>query len=173
MADCGQFQPYLERRDATLHDPVMKQHLPRLAARAIIVHERKLLLVNAYPASRSSDLWCAPGGGIETGKSLPDNLKREVYEETGLQVLVGNPALVNEFHDPKSGFHQVEIFFRCTIISGTLDPEWHDPEGIVTKRRFFTRDALQDIRLKPDSLPEIAFSPDHACIYDALEEIVG
>ena len=58
---------------------------------------------------------CAPGGGAEVGSSLPQNLIREVYEETGLHVEVGAPALVNEFHDPKSGYHQVEVFFRCTL----------------------------------------------------------
>ena len=77
-------------------------------------------MVNAYGGGRS-DLWCAPGGGAHAGASLPDNLQREVHEETGLTIAVGAPALVNEFHDPKSGFHQVEVFFRCTITRGELD----------------------------------------------------
>ena len=55
----------------------------------------------------------------------------------GLRVEVGAPALVNEFHDPKSGFHQVEMFFRCTIGSGMLDAGWKDPEGVVNRRQFF------------------------------------
>ena len=77
----------------------MKHRSPRLAARALILHEDRLLLVNAYPAGRS-DLWCAPGGGVEAGASLHENLIREVHEETGLTIAVGPPALVNEFHDP-------------------------------------------------------------------------
>ena len=56
---------------------------PRVAVRGIILHENRLLLVNAYPGDES-DLWCAPGGGAEPGQSLPDNLVREVAEETGL-----------------------------------------------------------------------------------------
>ena len=92
----------------------MKTRSPRLAARAILVHEGRLLLVNAYPGGRS-DLWCAPGGGVEPGMSLPDNLCREVAEECGLRIDVGPLALVNEFHDPKSGFHQVDLFFRATL----------------------------------------------------------
>lgn len=149
----------------------MKTRSPRLATRAILLHEGRLLLVNAYPGGRS-DLWCAPGGGAEPGKSLPDNLKREVHEETGLTIDVGPLALVNEFHDPKSGFHQVDLFFRATITAGRIDPAWTDPEGVVTRRRFFAPDELALIRLKPDSLPRVAFAPTAAAHYDPLEVIV-
>ena len=66
----------------------MATRTPRLAARALILHQDRLLLVNAFPGGKS-DLWCAPGGGVESGSSLPDNLAREVYEECGLRVAVG------------------------------------------------------------------------------------
>ncbi|MEL7259529.1 MAG: NUDIX hydrolase [Pseudomonadota bacterium] len=142
----------------------------RLATRAVIVHDDRLLLVNAYPDGQS-DLWCAPGGGAEPGASLPDNLTREVHEETGLRIKVGPPCLINEFHDPKRGFHQVDLFFRCQIIEGTLTQDWNDPENVVTERRFFTKEDLAFIRLKPDSLPDVAFNRGFG--YDPLEKIVG
>lgn len=149
----------------------MSRRTPRLAARALILHEDQVLLVNAYPGGRS-DLWCAPGGGVESGASLPENLAREVREETGLTIAVGDPALVNEFHDPRSGFHQVDLFFRCTIIAGQIDPSWRDPEGVVTERRFFSRADLASgkVRFKPDSLPRAAWGT--GCLYDPLEPIV-
>jgi 8-oxo-dGTP pyrophosphatase MutT (NUDIX family) len=84
----------------------------RVATRALILRDQRLLLVNAYPDGQS-DLWCAPGGGAEPHASLPENLAREVYEETGLRITVGAPALVNEFHAPERDFHQVDIYFRC------------------------------------------------------------
>lgn len=149
----------------------MKARIPRLATRAIILHEARLLLVNAFRTG-ISDLWCAPGGGVEAGRSLPDNLAREVHEETGLGIAVGSVALINEFHDPQTQFHQVEIFFRCTITSGQIDPRWKDPEKVVTSRRFFAQDELTHIRLKPDSLASIAFVPDAPARYDPLEFIV-
>ncbi|MBC7477290.1 MAG: NUDIX domain-containing protein [Pseudorhodobacter sp.] len=144
---------------------------PRLAARALILHEDRLLLVNAYAGGRS-DLWCAPGGGVESGASLHDNLIREVHEETGLTVAVGNPALVNEFHDPATGFHQVDLFFHCTIVSGQLEPNWRDPERVVTERRFFARSDLQlgKIRFKPDSLAQVAWG--EGLSYDPLERLI-
>ncbi|MBK1635266.1 NUDIX hydrolase [Rhodovulum adriaticum] len=148
----------------------MNADRPRLAVRALILQENRLLLVNAFPGG-VSDLWCAPGGGVEPGRSLPENLMREVHEETGLTVDVGAPCLVNEFHDPTRPFHQVDVYFRCTLRAGRLDPHWADPAGVVTERRFFTRDQMAAIRFKPDSLPRAAWDGD-AVIYDPLEPLV-
>jgi ADP-ribose pyrophosphatase YjhB (NUDIX family) len=135
----------------------------------VILHEDRLLLVNAY-RDPAATLWCAPGGGVEAGASLPDNLAREVHEETGLTVRVGTPCLVNEFHDPDQGFHQVEVFFRCTITDGRLTEGWADPEGIVTRRRFFTQEEVRGLRLKPDSLVHVAWARGFG--YDPLELIL-
>lgn len=150
----------------------MARFKTRLAARALILHEDRLLLVNAYPDARLG-LWCAPGGGCEAGQSLPENLAREVMEETGLTVNVGPPVLVNEFHDPETGFHQVDLFFRCSVAAGDIDDRWTDPEGVVTDRRFFSRTELAagHVRFKPDSLPDAAWGSE-AALYDPLEVIL-
>lgn len=142
---------------------------PRLAVRALILLDDRLLLVNAYPGGQS-DLWCAPGGGVERGTSLPENLLREIHEETGLTVAVGAPALVNEFHDPATGFHQVEVFFRCTVTAGRINPTWQDPAGVVTDRRFFSRADMAGIRFKPGLLADAAWGT--GLMYDPLEVIV-
>ncbi len=150
----------------------MAPKLPRIAVRAVIVENGRLLLVNAWPNGRSR-LLCAPGGGVERGNSLPDNLAREVFEETGLRITVGQPCLVNEFHDPASGFHQVEVFFRCRIRGKLgIDPTWQDLENIVTEHVWATRAMLQNLLVKPDALELVAFDPGRAPSYDPLETIV-
>lgn len=160
----------------------MSARMPRLAVRALILdpHDR-VLLVNAWPqkdaqVSGLGGLWCAPGGGVEAGESLPDCLRREVLEECGLVIEVGAPALINEFHDPARGFHQVEIFFRCRpdltagAALGAAMADWQDPAGIVTRRQFFTSGQMRKIRFKPDSLPAAVWGT--GVIYDPLEQIL-
>lgn len=146
----------------------MKPRSPRLSARALILSGDRLLVVNAWPGG-VSDLWCAPGGGVHSGTSLPENLAREVEEETGLRVAVDQPCLVNEFHDPASGFHQVDIYFRARAL-GPMPDTWSDPAGVVTERRFVTRDELAGLRHKPDSLAAAAWGT--GILYDPLEVIV-
>lgn len=56
---------------------------------AIVVHDDELLMVK-----RGNDpgkgLWSLPGGRVEPGEYLADALRREVAEETGLDVTVGD-----------------------------------------------------------------------------------
>jgi ADP-ribose pyrophosphatase YjhB (NUDIX family) len=143
---------------------------PRTAVRAIILDQGRLLLVNAY-AGRT-DLWCAPGGGVEAHASLPDNLIREVHEETGLSITVGAPCLMNEFHDPERDFHQIDIYFHAAIAHGAVNPDWADPEGIVTHSRWVTKDEAQVLRIKPDALIHAAWGDGEAIHYDPLEPII-
>lgn len=142
----------------------------RLAVRAVILIDGKLLLVNAYPGAQS-DLWCAPGGGVERGTGLPENLVREVQEETGLTVTVGAPCLVNEFHDPARPFHQVDIYFHATVQQGRLSADWIDPMGVVNRWQLVTRAQMAGLRVKPDTLADVAFGTG-GLIYDPLELIV-
>ena len=96
----------------------------RLAVRAVILHEGRLLLVNAYPGA-AGDLWCAPGGGVEQGASLPENLAREVHEETGLAVATAGLADVNAITGKRDGtpFHGVRIVYHTRQLGGALRNE--------------------------------------------------
>lgn len=143
---------------------------PRLAVRAVLMHQNRLLLVNAWRGR--DDLWCAPGGGVDPHASLPENLNREIMEETGLHVEIGDVCLVNEFNDVERDFHQVDVYFRCTLISGTLTDTWQDPEGIVTHRKWVTRDEIARLQVKPDSLAAVAWRDADAPNYDPLEPII-
>lgn len=131
---------------------------PRLAVRAVIVAGGRLLLVNAY-RGQESDLWCAPGGGVERGQSLAENLIREVYEETGLSIRVSRLLGIEEFANPISGFHQVEILLRAGLKDTAEAAVLADPEGVVNRLRWAGRDEIGGLRVKPDSLPRLAFGP--------------
>ncbi len=143
----------------------------RLAVRAVILDAGRLLLVNAYPGAQS-DLWCAPGGGVEPGACLPDNLIREVREETGLRVAPGRLLAVSEFHDPATGLHQVDLIYRAAVL-GPAATALADPEGIVNRLAWVDAAEIAALRVKPACLAAIAFGPDGPVLYDPLETQVS
>ncbi len=61
---------------------------PHVAVGAIVLRDDALLMVRRA-RDPGKGLWSLPGGRLETGEYLADAVRREVAEETGLSVTVG------------------------------------------------------------------------------------
>ena len=60
------------------------------AQKALIVHDGKILLLQNSARHKWATLqWTLPGGRIEVGEILDHSLRREVMEETGLEIVPG------------------------------------------------------------------------------------
>lgn len=74
---------------------------PQIAVGAIVVKDGRLLMVRRANAP-GAGLWSLPGGRVEHGEYLAAALRREVTEETGLDVevreLVGILEVVGDPH---------------------------------------------------------------------------
>ena len=91
-----------------------------VVTRAAAVGGRELLLaVRVEPRG-----WELPGGHLEPGETLRDGLAREILEETGLSVEVGE--LTGVYH--RTGFlpHTASVFL-CIESAGTLRPSAETP----------------------------------------------
>lgn len=119
---------------------------PNVSVRAVIVKDDKLLVVNG---DGNGDFWCAPGGRLEYGEDLKAGVAREVYEETGLNVQVGDAFAVSEFVLESNAFHNVDIFFRCEVVDGDITQGWKGTGGPVVDRRFVTLEELQNMNVFP------------------------
>ena len=98
----------------------------RPSAYGLIIHEGKILL----STMRSTGKWTAPGGGVEIGETLHETVKREVMEECGIKVRIGDFAFFEEtffYYEPyDAAWHCHLFYFFCTPetfeVSDALNP---------------------------------------------------
>ena len=105
------------------------------------MHDGSLLLVQ-----RGKDpgrgLWSLPGGRLEPGEHLVEGVKREVAEETGLDVEVGELLGIHEVvGDP----HFVVLDYVATV-SGDTRPV---PAGDAADARWVRLDEVAGLELTP------------------------
>jgi len=96
---------------------------PVAAVGAVVIDGDAVLLIKrAFPPRQGE--WSLPGGQLELGESLADGVRREVREETGLEVEVGPVVEVfDRVHHDEDGrirYHFVIVDFLCHPRGGTL-----------------------------------------------------
>lgn len=84
---------------------------PQVAVGAVVVDDQRLLMVQR-DREPGKGLWSVPGGRLESGEYLDAAVSREVKEETGLDVSVGQLlGILEVVGDP----HYVILDFVATV----------------------------------------------------------
>ena len=134
-------------------------------ATGFIVHNASVAL-HWHPKVK---MWLPPGGHIEPNEDPLQAVKREVMEETGLEVEVLNTGaelhlsypdqvippytiMVEDIHDPVQGFHKhIDMIYFCLPIGHTALPEgWR----WVSRRALETASNLNRDGGPPEPPPE-------------------
>lgn len=138
----------------------------QLRAAAIATRNGRVLVQNI----KGEDTTFLPGGRIEQGETSTDTLVREIEEEFGHTVQVGQLVFVMESFYPSraQSFHEVSLYYRVEIAA---DFPYHDSE--VCHRCFegtaemeyrwvqTTEAALEVVRFHPKALRgRLATFPD-------------
>ena len=85
-----------------------------VVAAAIVEDRGRYFLTRRLKGVHLEGLWEFPGGKIEPGESLADGLRRELREELGIEVAVGEEvfAVTHDYEDRRVELH----FLACTLL---------------------------------------------------------
>jgi len=90
---------------------------------AILLHRDRILMAQRGKQPLEG-WWSLPGGALETGEALADAVRREVREETGLEVRpVGVLEIFERILRDARGapeYHYVLIDYICRVTGGSL-----------------------------------------------------
>jgi 8-oxo-dGTP diphosphatase len=109
--------------------------------------EGRILLVRAATYLTVAGRWFLPGGGVEHGETPADALRREVTEETGLDI--GAVTLLGVLSDTwpipdGTILHSVRLVYRLEDWSGTLRDE---ASGSSDRAAWFSPSELDSVQL--------------------------
>lgn len=121
----------------------MTQRGIRVRVAGLVREEERILLVQHHKAGRV--YWLLPGGGVEVGETLADAVRREVEEEVGLVVDVGDLLLLCETIEPR-GRHLLHLVFAVTRIAGSVRA---GRDGRLVAARWHPVSQLASLRLLP------------------------
>lgn len=130
----------------------------------IVSHDGKVLLGKKDPAKGGvfADCWHFPGGGVDEGETLEEALKREVKEETGIDI---SPYPIISFEEKNYGTtektlkatgervicHMEYNYFRIDIndkIADKIELQFGDD---LVEVRWFDKESLAKVNNVPGS----------------------
>jgi 8-oxo-dGTP diphosphatase len=131
----------MEEHATPTHEPSSPAPIT-LAVGAIVIRDRHLLMVRrAQEPARG--LWSVPGGKVERSEYVSEALRREVREETGLEIEVGE--LAGFFEVISDDDHYVIMDFLSTY-SGSDVPR---PGDDVDRVRWVPLDDIPSLDCTP------------------------
>jgi len=105
--------------------------------------------------------WSIPGGAVELGESLQQAVARELMEETGIAVEVGEAIEILDrvlrLPDGRVQYHYILIDYSCRPLGEARDREASDPKpsSDASDARWVARQELGKYGLRPDTLAVI------------------
>lgn len=131
----------------------------RVSARGIVIDNGKILL-NEFGGGKYYNI---PGGGIEPGETVKQAVAREILEESGLKVTVGELIYALEYEPNNCNFiygkkPQISLVFRCFLNGDDkikppsipdIDPD--NPE-VTSEAKWVQISDLENINYVPISM---------------------
>ena len=122
-----------------------------VATKAVIEYQGKVLVLresSKYTDGSQAGRYDVVGGRVTPGEPFNKSLEREVREETGLSVKIGEPFFVNESWPVVRGeqWQIVRIFFKYTADAEAVTlSEDHDTYRWIDPKEYATAGLIENL----------------------------
>lgn len=100
----------------------------RTRCQGAIIRDHQILLITHLERDTGRSYWIIPGGGLEPGETPEQCTRREMQEETGLEVQV--VRLLFEEEGVRGNVDWCKLTYLCEILSGDPRPGYEpEPEA--------------------------------------------
>jgi 8-oxo-dGTP diphosphatase len=128
--------------------------IPVVGVGAVVLDGNRVLLVRRGQEPLKGQ-WSLPGGALELGEALEEGIRREVREETGLEVepvrIVAVLDRISRDEEGRIQYHYVLVDYLCRVTGGSLAcasdavdvkwAAWNELEGVAE----FTLEVLRKV----------------------------
>ena len=121
----------------------MPDNLPRIGSALLVRDEANRILLGKRDKEPMRGSWVIPGGKIHAFESIAEAAARELREETGLVVEVGDHFNVYEIINPPNE-HRIVIYSWGRVLGGEARAS-----DDISELRFFELDQLGDVPVTP------------------------
>lgn len=123
-----------------------------VATKAFIVHNGKILILresSKYEDGTNSSKYDVVGGRLKPGQRFDESLLREIFEETGMTVKIGNPFHVGEWRPVVKDIQWqiVGTFFECFSDSEEVRlSEDHDDYQWINPKEYASYPMIENLK---------------------------
>jgi 8-oxo-dGTP diphosphatase len=131
------------------HDSEVAAHGQQVITACALIHKnfdgvRKIFLPKRADTKKFlPSVYEIPGGHIDFGEDIVTGLKREIKEEFGADISVGDPFASFTYANEVKGSHSVEVIYFASFISPIEDIKLHPDDH--SEYGWFAEDELEKV----------------------------
>ena len=159
----------MNESEQEMSHPPPDRHL--MGVGGIVLREENSVLLIKPSYGPAKGLWMIPGGYVDTGENFKETIKREVMEETGIEINPINIVSVRlmtrggHFEDEPSQINDLYVVLKCNHVEGEPYPNssevsevsFHDLDWAIENQSvaIFTRQLLKHAAKAEEGLYEL------------------
>src|SRR5262245_24284149 len=126
---------------------------PSPAASALVLDDEGRVLLGRRARAPDEGKWDTPGGFIEEGEDPLDALRRELREETGLEIAPGAfvTAYTDRYGPADDDTATLNLLWEASVVAG----EPHPDDDVAELRWFALDDLPEDDEIAFSALPDV------------------